>query len=572
MHNSMITSTSAEQDDQLVHDASYSNGHWVGMNSYTHMPMPNYQEEYYSMQHMAHGLPTESLGGHLTPSAFTQHIQPNNYQSQLPPPPPPLIPSPGQVQWPSLQTNPSHNYQNPIPISTVAAPPRQQPKLPTINTSQPRRTLTDQDRRDMCKFADENPGVKQHDIGLRFGVERSTVSKVLRRKDQYLNQEDRCASPVKKNKGKSSPDIERALANWVRGQQKKGVIVNDYEMEEKAKVFCTGSDIPLKTITTAWIEKFKQKHGMGPGKLIRRASETAIPDSTRLDRLDTESPTTVSALQTPGGISPASPGIRGSPLVSSATSGKAEDKDNPPGLNVSFASSGYKHPHSDSTTSLNSAITDPPSSTFSGSAFSPASTSQFTFSPDPNSGMFGDVMPGNPGFHRPRSQTVPSIPPLEYINPQRTTEPQTPKYSASGTAPSSAIESPAHEMSTPAFGLDSAISPRSLHHTSSSSSLAGRSSNSGTVSLTVSSTPTSPTQDDARRAADTLLSFMQHQQLTGWYEPNEYLIVLRLSEKLGVGGPKASSATQGLGVLSRIPEGDAEMTNSGLPMVKNEAT
>ncbi|KAI0405687.1 hypothetical protein F4802DRAFT_606700 [Xylaria palmicola] len=569
MHNSMITSTSADQDDQLVHDASYSNGSWVGMHTFNPMPMGNYQEEYYNIPHMTHGIPSEPLGGHLAPSPFTQNIQPNNYPSQLPPPPPPLMPSPGQVPWPSLQTNPSQNYQSPVPIPSVSTPSRQQPKLPTINTSQPRRTLTDQDRREMCKFADENPGVKQHDIGLRFGVERSTVSKVLRRKDQYLNQEDRSASPVKKNKGKSSPDIERALANWVRGQQKKGVIVNDFEMEEKAKVFCTGSDIPLKTITSAWIDKFKQKHGMGPGKLIRRASETAIPDNTRLDRLDTESPI-VSASQTPSGISPASPAPRGSPLVSSATSGKAEDKENPSGFNVGFGNSGYKHPHSQSTTSLNSAITDPPSSTFSGSAFSPASTSQFTFSPDPNTGLFGDVVSGNAGFHRPRSQTVPSIPPLEYINPSRTTEPLTPKYSASGTGPPSAIESPVHELSTHAFGLDSAISPRTLHHASSSGSLAGRSTNSGTMSVTVGSTPASPTQDDARRAADTLLSFMQH-QLTGWYEPNEYLVVLRLGEKLGVGGPKASSATQGLGVLSRIPEGDAEMTNSTSPLVKNEA-
>ncbi|GAP91107.1 putative centromere binding protein B [Rosellinia necatrix] len=569
MHNNMITSTSADQDDQLVHDASYSNNSWVGIHSYGHMPMANYQEDYY-MQNIAHGLPSEPLGGHLAPSPFTQNLQPNSYQSQLPPPPPPLIPSAGQVPWPSLQTNPSQSYQSPpVPIPSVSAPPRQQPKLPTINTSQPRRTLTDQDRREMCKFADENPGIKQHDIGLRFGVERSTVSKVLRRKDQYLNQEDRSASPVKKNKGKSSPDIERALANWVRGQQKKGVVVNDYEMEEKAKVFCTGSDIPLKTITTAWIEKFKQKHGMGPGRLIRRASETAIPDSTRLDRLDTESPT-VSNSQTPSGISPASPAPQGSPLVSSATSGKAEDKDNPPGFNVSFASSGYKNPHSQSTTSLNSAITDPPSSTFSGSAFSPASTSQFTFSPDPNTGMFGDVVPGggSAGFHRPRSQTVPSIPPLEYINPARTTEPLTPKYSTSGTGPSSAIESPVHEMPSAPFGLDAALSPRTLHHASSSSSLAGRSNNSGNVAVTVSSTPTSPTQDDARRAADTLLSFMQHQ---GWYGMEEYMMVLRLGEKLGVGGPKASSATQGLGVLSRIPEGDVEMMNGVSALVKHEA-
>ncbi|KAI1828226.1 hypothetical protein F4861DRAFT_535196 [Xylaria intraflava] len=569
MHNSMITSTSADQDDQLVHDASYSNAPWVGMNSYAHMPMPNYQGEYYSVPHIPHGLPSESLGGHLAPSPFTQNIQPHNYPSHLPPPP--LMSTPGQVSWPSLQTNPSQNFQSPVAIPSASAPPRQQPKLPTINTSQPRRTLTDQDRRDMCKFADENPGVKQHDIGLRFGVERSTVSKVLRRKDQYLNQEDRSASPIKKNKGKSSPDIERALANWVRGQQKKGVTVNDFEMEEKAKVFCTGSDIPLKTITASWIEKFKQKHGMSAGsRLIRRASETAIPDSTRLERLDTESPT-VSNSQTPNGVSPASPAPQGSPLVSSSTNIKVEDKDNPTGLHVNFGNSGYKHPHSQGTASLNGTMAEPQSSTFSGSAFSPASASHFTFSPDPNTGLFGDVVPGNANFHRPRSQTVPSIPVLEYINPAQTTEPLTPKYSTSGTGPPSAIESPVHDIPTPAYGLDAAISPRTLHHASSSGSLAGRSTNSGTLSVTVSSTPASPTQDDARRAADTLLSFMQH-QITGWYEQNEYLVVLRLGEKLGVGGPKASSATQGLGVLSRIPEGDVEAPNITTSLIGNEAT
>jgi hypothetical protein len=170
MHNSMITSTGADQDDHLVHDATYSSSPWVGMNSYSQMSMGNYQEEYPSMHYLPHGLSPESVGGHLGPSPFTQNIQPNHYTSQLPPPP--LIPTQGAVPWPSLQTNPSQHFQPPVPIPSVSATPRQQPKLPTINTSQPRRTLTDQDRRDMCKFADENPGVKQHDIGLRFGVER----------------------------------------------------------------------------------------------------------------------------------------------------------------------------------------------------------------------------------------------------------------------------------------------------------------------------------------------------------------------------------------------------------------
>ncbi|KAI0603427.1 hypothetical protein F4775DRAFT_31213 [Biscogniauxia sp. FL1348] len=331
-------------------------------------------------------------------------------------------------------------------------------------------------------------------------------------------------------------------------------------MEEKAKVFCTGSDSPLKAITASWIEKFKQKHGVGPGKLIRRASETAIPDSTRLE---TDSPL-LSATQTPGGISPASPaGQDPSPQASSAND-RTEGKDISSSF-MDFENNGYRHPHSQSSTSLSSSITEPSSSTFSGGAFSP--TSQFNFSPDPNTGLFP---PGNPNFQRPRSQTVPNIEPLEYINQPQTNggEPLTPKYSASGTAPSSALESPAHEIAGHSFGLDSAMSPPALHHASSNGSLAGRSTASGAVSA-MGSTPNSPTQEDARRAADTLLSFMQH-QTTGWVDQSDYISFVRLTEKLGLqsqqhGAPKVSSVSQGLGGLSRIPEGDTEMSNTSSP-------
>ncbi|KAI0016698.1 hypothetical protein F4780DRAFT_667991 [Xylariomycetidae sp. FL0641] len=349
-------------------------------------------------------------------------------------------------------------------------------------------------------------------------------------------------------------------------------------MEEKAKVFCTGSDSPLKNINASWIEKFKQKHGFLPGKLTRRASETAIPDSTRLDRLerlDTESPL-LSASQTPGGISPASPaGQLVSPRTSS-TNLKGEGKEAGSGSGsgsgfAMFGESSYRHPHSQSTTSLSSAVTDPPSSTLSAGAFSP--TSQFTFSPDPNTGLFNGL-PGSSNFQRPRSQTVPNIEPLEYLNQSQGSEPLTPKYSTSGTAPSSALESPAHELPAPPFGLDSAISPPALHHASSNGSLAGRSTTSGAVSA-MGSTPGSPTQEDARRAADTLLSFMQHQS-SGWVDQNDYMIFVRLTEKLGIaqqqhGIPKVSSSSQGLGTLSRIPEGDTEMTNASPPLLRNAA-
>lgn len=396
----------------------------------------------------------------------------------------------------------------------------------------------------------------------------------------YLNLDSQGGSPVKKTKGKSPPDIERALANWVRGQQKKGVVVSDSQMEEKARVFCTGSDSPLKTITASWIEKFKQKHNIGPGKLIRRASETAIPDSARLD---TGSP--LLSTQTPGGISPASPMTQApSPQALSANE-KSEGKDSMSTSFMDFDTNGYRHPHSQSTTSLSSAVTDPPSSTYSAGAFSP--TSQFNFSPDPNSGMFGDRNhqgpPGSASFQRPRSQTVPDLGHLDYINQPQSNEPLTPKYSQSGTAPPSALESPAHEIPAPPFGgLDSAISPTPLHHVSSNSSLAGRSSCSGTGTVsgtTLGSSPSSPTQEDARRAADTLLNFMHQIKSTGLVDQNELLIVMGLTEKLRLqpqqqqyGGHQANSTIHGLGGLSRIPEGDIEMTTVPSPMIKNEAT
>ncbi|KAI0826756.1 hypothetical protein BC628DRAFT_215088 [Trametes gibbosa] len=50
-----------------------------------------------------------------------------------------------------------------------------------------KRRLYNTDRRDICLFAREHPGVKQEDIAHVFGVERSTVSKILKHKHRWLS-------------------------------------------------------------------------------------------------------------------------------------------------------------------------------------------------------------------------------------------------------------------------------------------------------------------------------------------------------------------------------------------------
>lgn len=394
----------------------------------------------------------------------------------------------------------------------------------------------------------------------------STVSKVLRNKDKYLNSEERSSSPGVKRSGKGKQgDIEKALINFIKKSQRQGVVMTKERILEKARLFTTlgAGDAPLDS---AWLDKFVLKHGIGTsvGRLLRRASETNIPDSMRASG----SPSLVPS-QPSSAISPASPTAHLSPSPLSAN--KSDEEKEAMNSFMDFAPEGvYKHSNSQSTTSLSSAFTDAATPSFPGSAISP--TTSFNFSPDPNVGAFlsGDqsrhLPPHHIGFQRPRSQTFPTLD-LEYLNQAQSTEPATPKYVVPSTAPSSALEPSSIDHAGPAFTFEQAVSPRQLRHSSSNSSIAGRST--PVTASAVGSSPGSPTHEDARKAADTLLSFISN--ASGFADQNEFLTLMRLTEKLRFQQNQlAKAAAHGLGGLSRIPEGDSEMSPAPPVMVKVE--
>ncbi|KAJ3942435.1 uncharacterized protein N0V96_007934 [Colletotrichum fioriniae] len=563
MNNSIVGTATMDQDNHLTQDEDTHMGHnhttfgaesWGDMSPYGHQNSMSDFGGFTFMPSVTHGLPSESIGRMPPPPAPVQPMQSHHQQShaQLP-----MLMIPSQPTWPSMLTNPNSYSAPPLGMTPVVAPA---PSRPTRLTNGPqpqqRRVLTDDDRKKMCQYAAEHPNVKQTDIGAMFGVERSTVSKVLRNKEKYLNPEaDRSQSPAgrRHTKGKF-PDIDRAVAAWVRRQQQAGLTPSDDEILDQAKHFSRTTNggpeaSQMKSINTTWLERFKQRNILVSGKLLRRASETNITDHAKLSG----SPSLGAS-----GVSPASPTGHPSPL-----SADRSDEDAVHGLGfVGYGDGGaYKHTNSQSTTSLNSALTDAGNSSFSGSAMSPTAT--FTFSPDPNAGQFlpSDTSRQLHGgsasnFQRPRSQTFPTLD-LEYMNQAASTEPMTPKYHPASTAPSSALESPVHEMAAPHFGLDTAItSSPHLHHSSSNSSMAGRS-----ATTPAGSSPTSPTQEDARKAADTLLSYIQSTNGGALLDQTEYVVMVRLTEKLRLQQHQLakSGVPQSLGILDRIPEGDAEM-------------
>lgn len=91
--------------------------------------------------------------------------------------PPPYVPLPMTLPsnaWPSMLTpasqapfHPPELPAGPVPIAPSVSPaaPVPPPRKSSASSSTPRRTLTDEDRRKMCLYHEENKTAKQTDIG-----------------------------------------------------------------------------------------------------------------------------------------------------------------------------------------------------------------------------------------------------------------------------------------------------------------------------------------------------------------------------------------------------------------------
>ncbi|CAG5190106.1 uncharacterized protein ALTATR162_LOCUS12132 [Alternaria atra] len=438
----------------------------------------------------------------------------------------PLI-MPQMPQWPSMLTSQSTYRASLFP----SAPPPITPASATLvsassthspNSSKPRKTLTNSERRRMCQYHEENPTVNQTEIGAMFGVERSTVSKVLRQKEKYLYQDDGSRSPIKRSKGKF-PDIKRTLSNWARNHQRQGLPLSDAIIREKARFFAQtvgNSKTHPQVNSSCWLEMFKQKnHLMGA-----RARKGSIAEESEGA---TNPPSNV---HTPGAISDPSPG-RVSPATTTMKAKKSQENPKTESPDTYESSNHRRLSHSQSSTSLSSVFTD--------TAMSPTSLSSPFLTPDLACGpspFIGNRQPvsGQPGsnnFQRPRSQTFPMLEGVEqYMSQPGSSDALTPKYVSSG-----ALSSPTTEMpgTLPAINeempLSSTQDPKSMQPPPlpSSSQIGGKGSS-------AVSSPIAPSQEEAARALELVSNFLQSQNAGFVVEPHEYVTIGKLMEKLRI--------------------------------------
>ncbi len=165
-----------ENDQHNHHDAGFGNPQWAEIIRYSSSQQQSPIQEYHGLnffptQHMPTGGATYSR---IEPSVHTQSHTPHQQLHPL------IMP-----QWPSMLTSqstfapsnvsaaPAASASTPIsaPISAPSSAATSTPvsatpsNTSTHSTSTPRRTLTDTDRRRMCVYHEENPTVKQTEIG-----------------------------------------------------------------------------------------------------------------------------------------------------------------------------------------------------------------------------------------------------------------------------------------------------------------------------------------------------------------------------------------------------------------------
>ncbi|KAJ6019814.1 hypothetical protein N7522_000522 [Penicillium canescens] len=129
--------------------------------------------------------------------------------------------------------------------------------------STPHRLLTDEYRQRICLYHEQNNAATHAEIGALFGVERSTVTKILRRKGIYLAISNRGPSPENRTK-RRVPDLKTALSNLVKEYRRSKTPINDEILMNKARAFYDACSLTEGSgvLDKDWLEIFKRENKM----------------------------------------------------------------------------------------------------------------------------------------------------------------------------------------------------------------------------------------------------------------------------------------------------------------------
>ncbi|KAK0551094.1 hypothetical protein OC845_002344 [Tilletia horrida] len=124
--------------------------------------------------------------------------------------------------------------------------------------------ILNSDRKRICEYHRDNPGHRQDDIAALFGIERSTVSRILKDQDRWLAIEDASdAAKIAKHRTGRFPTLEARLSEWADTLIERDEAVSDGDLKAQALKFA--AELGLEgsfRASLGWCEKFREKKGL----------------------------------------------------------------------------------------------------------------------------------------------------------------------------------------------------------------------------------------------------------------------------------------------------------------------
>ncbi|TDL23134.1 hypothetical protein BD410DRAFT_169686 [Rickenella mellea] len=165
-----------------------------------------------------------------------------------------------------------------------------------VRRKQKKQRLYNVDRKAICIYAQQNPHARQEDIALQWGVERSTISKILKFKGKWINCPPEEELKAAKHRPSKFPEIEAHMLPWLAECKRNGALITDAMIKAKSKEI--GKDIGIGPNqfkgSSGWIENFKHRHGIRKGVWtgVGRNGESMLPpDELSDDQLSPEDET-----------------------------------------------------------------------------------------------------------------------------------------------------------------------------------------------------------------------------------------------------------------------------------------
>ncbi|KAG8693831.1 hypothetical protein FRC08_008858 [Ceratobasidium sp. 394] len=160
--------------------------------------------------------------------------------------------------------------------------------------------LDDARRKEICTYARDRPKARQEDIALKYGVERSTISKILKNKDKWLTMDTHTRKPMPvKHRPSKFPEIETELLKWVKECQENGVGITDTRIKIKARECAKEIGLPDGKFkaSSGWIENFKVRNSLTKRSQDEQEASPMNEEHDDADQMDEEDDMPIQASQ-----------------------------------------------------------------------------------------------------------------------------------------------------------------------------------------------------------------------------------------------------------------------------------